>query len=162
MNDKSPLSRCTLPDVVRSYLGDCLEGFEPIEKKDFSSMLLEYVIDHEGDYIHWLLCADFDGNGKVDYALLVKREGKVSLVVIRALKDRFALDILEADIESMPCYMTLKLHPPGPTSMGMVDDIDAPVKKLKNPAIIVSTAEIDDDRLWYREKGRWHRVYVGL
>lgn len=162
LNARSPLSRCALPEPVRSYLANNPEGFEPIEKKDYSSLLLEYVIDHEGDYIHWLLCADFDGNEKEDYALLVKKNGKISLVVVRTLKDRFVRDILEADVENMPCNLALKSHPLGPTRMGMVDARDPPVKKLRNPAIISSTAKTDDDRLWYWEKGRWYRVYVGL
>ena len=140
------------PKAVRTYLAASLPGYEAVGEAYYEEVWVDSVD------LHWALQADFDGNGKADYALLMKKEGAVALVVILHVDDGYTHEILEKDLCEIPVVATLKIQPKGHTNVATFDAAKPEMKYFWNPAIRLGILETDMDLRWYWEKGKWHAV----
>ncbi|MCC6486977.1 MAG: hypothetical protein IT364_05710 [Candidatus Hydrogenedentes bacterium] len=140
------------PKAVRTYLAANLTGYEAVSEADYEEVWLD------NQDLHWTLQADFDGNGKADYALLMKKDGEVALVVVRRMNDGYTHDILEPDLCDIPVVATLRIQPKGHTNIAAPDATAAEMKYFWNPAIRIGILETDIDLRWYWEEGKWHAI----
>lgn len=150
----------SLPKAVKDYLSEHLKGYEAVGKQDYEQWWFEEVTDFSPC---WSLRADFDGNSKDDYALLMKKDQKVVFVVVRAIEKGYVHDVLNNDISDLPVRATLQLQGPGLTSVDMADAEKPEMKNLMNSSVTTRILETDDhDYLHYWENGQWHEAYIGL
>lgn len=120
----------------------------------------------EGVWFNWSLRADFDGNGKDDYAILltgtVENKPQVALVVARAVKKGWHHEVLESYASRPPLRLIIQLDPPGMKPFGNGDDVDAPLKMVRNPSIIRDVLETDATLRYYWKRGKWREVFIGI
>ena len=141
-----------LPKAVRTYLAENLAGYEVVGEADYEEKWLD-----DPD-LHWSLQADFDGNGKLDFALLMKKEKSIVLVVVRRVEHGYAHEVLEKDLCDIPVIATLRIQPKGHTNLAAPDAPATNMKYFRNPAIRLGILETSIDFRWYWEEGNWHAV----
>jgi hypothetical protein len=141
-----------IPKAVRTYLAANLAGFEAVGEADYDEVWLD------NPDLHWSLKADFDGNGKLDYALLMKKEDAVALVVVRRMKGGYTHEVLEEDLCDIPVIATLRIQPKGHTNIAVPDSPETNLKYFWHPAIRLGILDTNIDFRWYWEEGEWHAV----
>ncbi|MCC6696572.1 MAG: hypothetical protein IT365_13155 [Candidatus Hydrogenedentes bacterium] len=140
------------PKAVRAYLTASLPGYVAVGEADYEEVWLDSAD------LHWALQADFDGNGKADYALLMKKDGEIALVVVRHVDNGYTHEILEKDLCDVPVVATLRIQPKGHTNIAPFDATKPEMKYFWNPAIRVGILETCVDLRWYWEEGKWHAI----
>jgi hypothetical protein len=140
-----------IPKAVRTYLAANLPGYEAVGEADYDEVWLE------NPDVHWSLAADFDGNRRLDYALLMKNENTIALVVVLRQKTGYTHEILEKDLCDVPVIATLGVQPKGHTNLA-APDAPANMKYFWNPAIRLGILEPAIKLHWYWEEGEWHTV----
>jgi hypothetical protein len=158
-HDDTPLRHgVVLPERISKYLEEELPAYSLVSKSDYD----QFWFENDEEPFHWIVQADLDDNGYDDYALLMKKGENVALVVVRQFKKRCKHDILHESPAGVPLREVVSLDDPGVKHMGMIDEVDAPKKELKNPSIITNILESCASLRYYWEGGEWHKVYIGL
>ncbi|GMV94446.1 MAG: hypothetical protein AMXMBFR82_42240 [Candidatus Hydrogenedentota bacterium] len=140
-----------IPKAVRTYLAANLPGYEAVGEGDYDEAWLE------NPDVHWALAADFDGNRRLDYALLMKNQDTIALVVVLRQNSGYAHTILEKDLCDVPVIATLGIQQKGHTNLAE-PDAPANMKYFWNPAIRLGILEPSIELHWYWEEGEWHTV----
>lgn len=158
-----------LPESLLDYLGKHMPDFRPVTQADYDPVWFEpdsQANALEGDWFNWSLRADFDGNGKDDYAIIltsnVGDKSHVALVVVRAARKGWRHDILQSYESEIPIRLIIHLDPPGMKKCGNGDDEDAPLKMIRNPSIVRDFLETDAMLRYYWKLGKWREVYIGI
>ncbi len=91
-----------LPVAVLRYLKQALPEYRPVTPSDYDPSWFNPLRKYSAprmSIFNWVLRADFDGNGDVDYALLLRGgedEDLKAFVVVRATENGWTHDILDA------------------------------------------------------------------
>ncbi len=163
---KKNAQELALPNEVKQYLAEKLPSYTQVTKKDYDAIWFRPDNKKHLEEFNRSLRADFDGNGKDDFALLMKGqvdgEKKLALIVVRAMDNGHAHEILDSYAALPAVRETIEIDPPGKKSMGLADDPDPEMKTILLPSILVTPLESCGEVRYYWEKDRWHKVYIGL
>lgn len=134
-----------LPDAVLRYLKQALPEYRPVTPSDYDPIWFnprrEYCAQRMSIF-NWALRADFDGDGNVDYAILLRGEDDKDLkafVIVRATESGWTHDILDAyrwpplpdpdkpapgDIYNLNVSQVIELISPGLHSLTLTEGLD--------------------------------------
>lgn len=147
-----------LPEAIQKFLRTKLSDYVPVRKEDYDQVWFEQGGD---DIPHWSAVADYDGNGKDDYAVLMKRNDDVALIVVRSLDKTYTHEVLRVEESDSPVTVVVHNVEPGWTNISSIDDPNPEKKYLKNPSLWTGILETCSSYRHYWDEGEWHKVYVG-
>ena len=166
---ESSLHEVPLSVSLKKYLADKLPEYRLVNQADYDQVWFNPESEYNAlgeDWFNWSLCADFDGNGMDDFAILLLEaeadKPRVALVVARAVRKGWRHEILESYEAEIPLRLVIQLDPPGMKKFGNADDEDAPMKMVRNPSIIRDVLETDATLRYSWKWGKWREVFIGI